>query len=158
MIAPFEGLSQSEQEHLLRLPIYVTALVAGADDKIDRSEVKEAIFLAHVRVKKARPGMADFYKLVDKSFEEDLKEYIKHLPSKAEKNQPLLEGELTKANAMLRKVAAKDRTFAIHFYNSMKDLARHIAEASGGLGGLLSISPEEAESIKLKALEDPENY
>ncbi|HAA11666.1 MAG TPA: hypothetical protein DCE41_08190 [Cytophagales bacterium] len=158
MIAPFAGLSEAEQQTLFKLPIYVTALVAGADDNIDRSEVREAIFLAHLRVKQARPGMTDYYAIVDKTFEDDLKGYIKTLPKAAEDHGPIVEAELTKANDAMKKVAGNDKTFAIHFYNSMKDFARHIAEASGGLGGLLSVSPEEAQSIKLATLEDPELY
>lgn len=158
MIAPFEGLSEAEQQNLFRLPIYVTALVAGADDNIDRAEVREAVFLAHLRVKQARPGMTDYYAVVDKDFEVELKAYIKTLPTTAEEHNPILNAELAKANDSMKKVAQKDKTFAIHFYNSMKDFARHIAEASGGLAGLLSISPEEAQSIKLAALEDPESY
>lgn len=158
MIAPFQGLSEAEQQQLFKMPIFVTALVAGADGKIDKSEVREAVFLAHLRVKQARPGMSEFYEVVDRSFEDDLKSYVKDLPKKVADHHPIIEEELVKVNGLLRKVAVKDKTFAIHFYNSMKDFARHIAEASGGLGGLLSISAEEADTMKLKTLEDPENY
>lgn len=158
MIAPFEGLSAEDQKLLFKMPVLVTALVAGADGKIDKREVREAIFLAHQKVKNARPGMRDYYKVMDETFEQDLKEYIKDLPAKREEHDPIIEKDMVRANDLIKTIAANHRPFAIQYYNSMKDFARHIAEASGGLGGLLSISPEEAESIKLAKLDDPETY
>jgi len=45
MIPEFQTLESSETELMYKVPVLVTILVAGADHKIDKSEMKEAIMV-----------------------------------------------------------------------------------------------------------------
>ena len=60
-----------------------------------------------------------------------------------------------KLNFILPKI---DRAFAIKLHASLKDLAKKVAEASGGVLSYLTISYEESKLMELKMLEDPSNY
>ncbi|MEM6829901.1 MAG: hypothetical protein AAF551_05250, partial [Bacteroidota bacterium] len=60
--------------------------------------------------------------------------------------------ELRKLNFILPKI---DNNFAVKFYASLKELAKKIAEASGGVLGYLSVGYEEAKLMELKMLKDP---
>jgi len=45
MIDEFKELSQEEVDLMLKVPALVCILIAGADNKIDQTEIKEAIAL-----------------------------------------------------------------------------------------------------------------
>ena len=51
-----------------------------------------------------------------------------------------------------------DKTLAIKFYESLKDFAKKIAEASGGVLGYMSIGYEESKLIQLKMIKDPNTF
>ncbi|MEQ8474901.1 hypothetical protein [Fulvivirga sp.] len=152
MIAEFNALSNEEIETMLAVPILVTILIAGADGQIDKSEVNEAISIAKLKQKKARVGLIDYYGEVGTDFEDKLKVMIQHFPVKAEERNPLIIDELTKLNTILPKL---DNNFAIEFYASIKDLAKKIAESSGGILGYMAVGYEESKLIELKMINNP---
>lgn len=153
MIKELENLREDEVKVLLDAPVYVAILIAGADGNIDKSERKEAIDVARSKQTLARDQLVAYYKLVGESFEEKFNGYIGVLPSDIEERSKAITAELRKLNFILPKV---DKAFAIKFYASLKDLAKKIAEASGGILGYLSISYEEQKLIELRMITDPE--
>ncbi|MFT5641934.1 MAG: tellurite resistance protein, partial [Cyclobacteriaceae bacterium] len=64
MLKEFENLREDEIDVLLKAPVYVAILIAGADGNIDKSERKEAIEIAHSKQSRAREQLVDYYKLV----------------------------------------------------------------------------------------------
>lgn len=152
MIKEFENLREDEVALLLRAPLNVAILIAGADGNIDKSERKEAIDAARSKEIRARDQLVDYYKEVGESFETRLDELIKELPSGAQEREKVITAELRKLNIILPKI---DKNFAIKLYASLKDLAKRIAEASGGVLGYLSVSYEESKLIELKMIQDP---
>lgn len=133
-------------------PAYVSVLIAGADDNIDKSEIKSAIQLAKVKQQKAREALLGYYKAVGERFEEDFMGLIEGLPHAAAERGPAINRELKKLNLILPKL---NKTFATEFYASLKDIAKKIAEASGGVLGYLSVSYEEAKLMELTMINDP---
>ncbi|RED93879.1 hypothetical protein [Marinoscillum furvescens] len=152
MIEEFENLREDEIEVLVNAPVHVAILIAGADGNIDKSERKEAIEVARSKQSRAREQLVDYYKLVGESFEEKFNSMIDSLPEDAEERNKAITAELRKLNFILPKV---DKNFAVKLYASLKDLAKKIAEASGGILGYLSVSYEEAKLIELKMINDP---
>lgn len=152
MIDQFKALSNEEIETMLQVPILVSILIAGADNEIDNSEIKEAVSIARLKQKKARIDLIDYYKEVAVDFEDKLKVMIQHFPAKAEERNPIIIAELEKVNDILPKL---DRKFSIEFYSSIKDIAKKIAEASGGLLGYLAVGYEESKLIGLNMIKDP---
>ena len=152
MIPQFEDLHQEESELMYSLPIYVSVLIAGADGKIDSMEIKKAVSLAGLKKKKARKDLLDYYNHVNTDYEDKIKMTIANLPLGHKEREKILIDNLSKANDIFLKV---DKAFAIKLYASLKETAKHIAEASGGVFGYMSVGYEESRLIDLKMIKDP---
>ena len=152
MIDQFKVLSAEEVEIMLRTPLLVSVLIAGADNEIDNSEIKEAVSIAKLKQKKARVDLIDYYKEVGIDFEDKLKVMIQQFPIKAEERNPMIIEELEQLNKILPKL---DKKFAVEFYASIKDIAKKIAESSGGLLGYMAVGYEESKLIGLNMVKNP---
>ena len=152
MIAEFDGLEQSEKELMYALPIYVAVLIAGADGKIDNNELKKAVQVSNLKTSKARKELIEFYQEVNTDYEDKLKMTIANLPSGTKEREKLLIETIAKSNDVLPKL---ESSFAIKLYASLKEIAKHIAEASGGVFGYMSVGYEESKLIDLKMIKKP---
>ena len=155
MIKQFESLNDEEIELMGKAPILTAILIAGADNKIDKSEIKEALRISRYKPIKGRNLLVDFYKEISGDFEYNLIEEIASLPREARKRNPFIISELEKLNKILPKI---NRKFAIQFYESMIDIAKRIAKASGGVLGYISVDYEESKLMELKMIKNPSNY
>lgn len=153
MVKEFENLREDEVEVLLTAPVYVAILIAGADGDIDKSERREAIEVAHSKQGRAREQLVEYYKEVGAAFEEKFNRLISELPDNADERNKAITTELRKLNFIFPKI---DKNFSVKLYASLKDLAKKIAEASGGILGYLSVSYEESKLIELRMINDPE--
>lgn len=152
MIAAFEKLTPEEVSILLQAPVYVSILIAGADNQIDKSEINGAVELVKLKQTKARQALLDYYKEVGKTFESDLQEKIKELPADASKRNPVVIAQLEKINGLYPKL---EKEIAVQLYASLKEFAKKVAEASGGVLGYMAIGYEESKLIGLNMLKDP---
>ncbi len=152
MIPEFADLNQEEVELMYSLPIYVSVLIAGADGKIDNNEIKKAVSLSGLKTMKARKELLDFYKHVNTDYEDKLKMTIANLPADAKQREKLLIEEIAKVNDIFPKI---EKSFATKLYASIKEVAKHIAEASGGVFGYMSVGYEESKLIDLKMIKKP---
>ncbi len=155
MINYLDPLSEEEKLFLQKAPVLVAILIAGADNKIDKSEIKEALRISRYKPIKARILLKDFYSSIGDEFEYNLIEEIASLPREARKRTPLIVEELKKLNKILPKL---DRKFAVQFYESMKDIAKKIAKASGGVLGYISVDYAESKLMELKMIKNPASY
>lgn len=153
MIPEFEPLRDDEIAVLTKAPVYVAILIAGADGTIDKTERREAIEIARNKQSRAREQLTDFYKAVGENFEETFNKLIDDLPSGTDSRVSAITTELRKLNFILPKI---DKNFSIKYVASLKDLAKKIAEASGGVLGYLSVSYEEARLMELRMIKDIE--
>lgn len=153
MIKEFEKLRQDEIDVLIKAPVYVAILIAGADGNIDKSERKEAIEIAKSKQVRAREQLIDYYKEVGASFEKNFNSIMDVLPDNSEERTEIITIELRKLNFIFPKI---DRNFSVKLYASLKELAKKIAEASGGVLGYLSVSYEESKLMELRMINDPE--
>lgn len=152
MIAEFINLSGEESTLMIRTPSLIAVLIAGTDGLIDNREMEAARMYAHFKKITAREILEDYYKLVRKNFDEDIKTFIDQYPENSEERQQVIISELRKINGILPKL---DQKFAIQFYASIKDFAKKIAESSGGFLGYLPKGFEESKLIKLEMIEEP---
>lgn len=153
MIAEFENLSSSEVELMFKAPILVSILLAGADNNIDRTEIQEAIDLAKKKSRKSRARLIEFYSTVSEDFEDKLKVVLQSFPPNAKDRNPLITLELSALNAILSKI---DKSFATHYYESIKEIALKIAQSSGGMFWIKkSIGTEEAKYVGLPMVNNP---
>ena len=147
-----EKLSQSEAELILKAPLLVCILIAGADDDIDRKEISRAIQLTQQKHYKVKSRLVAYYRLMAEDFEDKLKVLIQSYPAKAAQRNPLITVELQGLNSAFSKI---DRTLSIDFYASLREIAQKVAESSGGILGLKSVGDKEAQYVKLPMLKDP---
>lgn len=152
MITYFEKLREDEIKLMYRTPLLVSVLIAGADNKIDKKEIKDVVSLTKIKQNKARSLLLDFYKEIGETFETDLNEEIASLPASAQKRNTYIVDELRRLNIILPKL---DRKFAIEFYESMKEIAHTVAHASGGLLGYLTVGVEESRYMELNFIRNP---
>lgn len=155
MIKEFNNLRDDEIELLLSAPVYVSILIAGADDKIDNSEMKQAVEIAQSKKLRARDQLIEYYKEVSGDFENKFVKLVDELPHGADARTEVITKELQKLNHILPKI---DRNFAIKLHASLQEMAKKVAEASGGILGYMSVSYEEAKLMDLKMIMDPAEY
>ena len=152
MISEFDVLSESEIELMHKAPILVCILIAGADNDIDQSEMKLAINLATKKSNRNKSKLKEFYVTVAEDFEDKIKITLQDFPIEVDQRNSLIVKELSRLNSTLRKL---EKGFAIQFYESVKEIAKKIAESSGGILGMRSIGPEEAMYVGLPMINNP---
>lgn len=152
MIAHLKGLTDDEKETMMKAPVLISILIAGADNDIDRLEIKKAVNVAYKEQKNARESLVDYYKEVGKDFEDKIMVLSQHYPAKVSDRNDIIIRELEKLNYILPKL---DLQFAVEFYTSIRELAKKVAEASGGVLGYLAVGYEENKLIDLKMIKDP---
>lgn len=152
MIPEFDKLTNEEIELMHKAPIWVCILIAGADDKIDRNEIRRAIELTHEKVKSSQSSIATFYDEVGEDFEDKLKIVIQELPRKASQRSPVIVNQLQRVNDIFKRT---DKAFNILFYNSLREIANEIAHSSGGLLGINRVGDEEEQFLSLDMIKNP---
>ena len=152
MIPEFENLTEEEKNLMLKAPALVCVLLAGADGKIDSKELEEAILISRMKQARARKELIEYYQEIGVQFREQLTDLIKSLPQEPKERNEVVVMELEKLNPVLRKL---EKTFAVKFQASLKDIAKKIAEASGGILGLMAIGYEESKFVDLRMIKDP---
>ena len=152
MIPELEKLSSSEIELLHKVPAMVTILIAGADDEISSSELQQAVSIAKTKQSKARRELLTYYQEVGPKFEDILNELLSSYPEEPETRSKMVVEDLKRLNEILPKL---DKAWAIQFVESMKEIAKKVAEAAGGVFGYLSIGYEESKLIDLKMINKP---
>jgi hypothetical protein len=150
MVKEVENLSDREQDAMMKAPLLVCILIAGADNNIDQHEVKSAIHLANAAL--AKSGVSEIFKAAAEDFEDKFKIVLQGLPPDAAQRNPVLVEELSALNAILPKLT---KVFAQEYYKCLLFIAKRIAEASGGVLGIKSIGEEEMKWMKLPMIKDP---
>lgn len=156
MIEQFSNLSKEEENLVMNVPALIALLVAGTDKDIDQKEIDRALELMKWRKFHARPDLMDYYKEVSKNFHADVGRLVDELkPKEVEERRNILSDELKRLNGIFPKF---DKEFAEQLYKSYRELAKGVAEASGGFLGYLSVNFEESKLIKLPMIDDPRTY
>ena len=150
MIKSIESLPAEKQKILYDAIPYVTLLVAGADGIIEDAELEKGEKIAHIRTFHFHQEWQEYYKKVDENLHERMLELIRILPRQAQQRQEAISKELSKLNSILPLLEPKH---AKHFYDGLLSFARHVAKASGGIVGWMSIGPKEAKVADLPMIE-----
>jgi hypothetical protein len=152
MLKELNRLVASEVELMVKAPLLVCILIAGADNEIDNKEIHGAIKMAKRRKEKGKDTLSKFYDMVAEDFEDKLKIILQGFPSQSAQRNPLLLEELGRLNTIFPKL---DNSFASDYYKSLLYIARKTAESSGGMLGLNKVGDEEDKFLKLPMIKDP---
>jgi hypothetical protein len=151
MINQLERLPASEAELILKAPLLVCILIAGADGDIDKKEIRRALDLARAKQEREGSKLTEFYQLLSQDFEDKLKILLQSFPAKAEKRNPIVGEQLKGLNAIFPKL---NKSLALEFYNSLREIAKKTAESSGGLLGMNTIGEEESKLVDLPMINE----
>lgn len=152
MIPELQHLHDRELELLLKAPILVCLLIAGADGNVDRKEVREAIRLANRKYKQSLTPAAQFFKEIARDYEDKLQIILQAYPFESTQRTPLIVEELSELNQLWSKL---DAAFSREFYHTLREIAQQVASSSGGWLGMRSIGAEEARYVTLPMIIDP---
>lgn len=147
----FRTLRDDEIEIVLNAPAMVAMLIAGADDDVDKDEIAEAIHYA-TTAKHRYDKLAEYFEDVANQFEDIFKNYIQDLPKDLDTRQHAITSYLRQLNTVLPKV---DPEVASQVHQFLLDLAKVVAEASGGIFGMKKISKAEAKYLSLDMIDKP---
>lgn len=147
-----QNLTVDEIEELSLIPVWVSILIASSDDKIDRFELKKAIQVAIDKQATEDRLIIGYYKKVAEKFEINLKGYIALMPSDNIKRTNFLVSKLERVNYLF---SLLEKDFSYQLYLSFRDFAKKVADASGGIFGLLSVSTKASKYIGLEMISDP---
>ena len=145
-------LSHNDKELLLKAPLLVCILIAGADGKIDDKEIKKTLQMTEHQKSVDRVLEVFFSELVA-DFEEKLRVLIQTYSTKTEERNAMISDELAGLNSLWPRLPAR---FATAYYEMLKRFAHDIAKSSGGLWGG-KISSEEALLLELPMISPPIN-
>lgn len=154
MIEEFKNLNQEEADLMYKAPLLVSVLIAGADNDFENTELQHAISLSKLKQEKAREGLIDYYREAGKDFEDKMKFMIHQYPSSAADRNASIITELEKINSILPKL---DQKFSTELCASLRDMARKLAETSGGVLGYMAVGYEESKLIGLEMIKNPED-
>lgn len=155
MIKQFSYLNKKEEALLMDAPALITILVASSDEGIDKKEIHRGLDLLKWKKFHARPDLQDYYQKVNKNFSFRMDALLAELPSETQNRHQEIGKRLGELNQIFPKF---DRAFAEQLYASYRELAKNVAEASGGFLGYLSINVKESDLIKLPMIDDPRTY
>lgn len=152
VVEALKNLKQSEKSLMLKAPLLVGILLAGADGKIDDKERKKLgdIFLSKSR--KYGSELESLYQKLSSNLNIYMIEVIHSYPKDIKDQNRELVRKLGKLNDILPKL---DRDFAIKYYQSLRDVAKKVAKSSGGYFGINSVSGGEKRFIDLSMILNP---
>lgn len=146
MVDGFQSLDERDFTVLKDAIAWITALIAGADGKIDAKETEWAKKLTHIRSYAPSTELNAFYEEVGKDFGDKLDALIEQLPGSVEESTGILSRKLEQVNDVL---PCLHNSLAYELYDSYMTFAKHVAKVSGGFLGMMSISKEEAALMTL---------
>jgi len=151
MITAFSRLENQESELLLKAPILVCILIAGADGDIDRKEIKAAITFV-TKDKTSYKNLSQYFAELSSDFEDKIKILIQSYPFESTQRTPLIVQELAEVNGLWSKL---EPVFAAEFYQMLREVASRTATSSGGWLGLSKVDEQEKKYLALPMLQDP---
>lgn len=145
-----EHLTAAEKQTLIDAFPYVLLLVAGADGVIDENELESGEKVAQVRSFATDVDFKNFYTEVSEHLLSRVEAIKSNLPEDVAEQQAIISAELSRLNEIFPKI---DYTSAKKLYKDLLSFAKHIAKASGGIAGFLSVSNEEEEVLSLSMIQ-----
>lgn len=148
-----QNLTEEERQLVLDAPILVAILIGGSDNDYDEEEITRTIELINTKTFSETADLRELYKELDKAAEERLMTLCDNLPEDVLVREKQLSERLAKLNDVFPKM---ERKYSLHFYNSLKDFAVHVANASGSAFGTDNIGDREKNLLGLDMLNKPE--
>jgi hypothetical protein len=143
------NLTSSENDLVMKAPLLVCILIAGADGKIDSKEISEALGIARDR-EWVKASLNNYFYEVAQDFEDKIRVLIQSYPHEHSQRNAAITKELSGLAVLWEKLGSD---FSSALYDSLKYIAQRIALSSGAF--LKKISAEEASLLDLPMIKAP---
>ena len=131
MLDTFKGITNQEKRQLIDAIAQITILIAGADGNIDKQETSWASKLAKIRSYSSDKKLNELYKVVGKTFCDDLERMVSDLPKGTETRTIALAQQLAEINSIIPKLPFTIRFALYNSYTSFaKQLQRQVVDFS----------------------------
>lgn len=152
MLHQLRNLNQQEMDLLAAAPVWVMLLIACADQNIEEKEVNRGKEIIRIKSFAEKSDVRFIYSDLESQMDDIIDQSLKLLSADGEERMAFISAKLEELNEILAKI---ERSFAIQFYNSLRDLAIYVAQANDSFFGVISVSKEEKKYIKLPMLKKP---
>lgn len=152
MLHQLRNLNQQEMDLLAAAPVWVMLLIACADQNIEEKEVNRGKEIIRIKSFAEKSDVRFIFSDLESQMDDIIDQSLKLLSADGEERMAFISAKLEELNDVLAKI---ERSFAIQFYNSLRDLAIYVAQASDSFFGVISINMEEKKYIKLPMLKKP---
>ncbi|MEM1214379.1 MAG: hypothetical protein AAGJ82_01745 [Bacteroidota bacterium] len=149
MLNELEKLSTEQQSQLLDAVPLITILVAGADGNMDEAELATAEKITKIRTYDSSIEVRPYFMRVGEIYTGRLNQLIAELPNDTAARTQAISERLAALNPLLQ---AMDIGTTNQLLGDFRSFARHVASASGGVLGFMTISGEEKEVVDLPML------
>jgi hypothetical protein len=153
MVVQLQHLTDEEIDLIYQAPLLTSILISGTDGPITERKINSAIEYAKKEVKESRALMYDLYLEILENIEQKIQGTVQELPSDPIQRNQQIVTELEKLNEILPKL---DKSFAVVYYLSLKNIARKTARSTGGFMGIFGrTSKAERQFLDLDMIENP---
>lgn len=122
----FEKLSESELNAVLESSALISILAAASDQKMDRTEMRDAIEMSHIRTFTAEAELKPFYKMAEANFNRNLQKYLPHGKHLTEEDKQEVIIQMTKVYDIIKKL---DPEYQKLLRKSLSSYAKHVADS-----------------------------
>jgi len=152
MLSRISQLKEEEQALVKKAPVLVGLLIAAADHHIEPEEIERIARTVHTKTFSEKNDVSDLYEEISHEVEKMIADTVASLPTDVGARVESLSSEIEKLNPIIKKL---DPVFARQLYKSLRSMAVSVANASGGILGMGSVSISEKELLSLDMLKDP---
>ncbi|MDP5168741.1 MAG: hypothetical protein NWR72_00730 [Bacteroidia bacterium] len=147
ILSSINSLSDEDQTLIFKAPAIVTVLIAGADQEIDKKEELQARKLVNYRTFTSDPFLQGYYEEVSEQFGDNLEELM--AAWSPETGVQAMSNSLREVGAAIKQLP-EDHAGILK--ESLRSLAKKIAEADGGLFHMGGINADERHLMDLSEL------
>lgn len=152
MSQTLDELRSSEKDLILKAPLLVGMLIAGADGIINSREQKKLSNFLYSRARKYGDEMEAIFQKLINNLNMYLIEFMHSYPRDHDERNREIVKKLGQLNEILPKL---DKTFAYNYYHSLRDIAKKTAKASGGILKTKPVRKTERKFVLLSMILNP---
>lgn len=146
MIQGFGKLSKDQFQNTKDAIAWITVLIAGADGEIDAEETAWAEKVTKIRSYNNPNELTPFYDQVGHEFTDKLQALVAAVPKDVKEREVFLSNKLAQLNDVLPLL---EDNLGYQLRKEYISFAKHVAKASGGFLGFLSVSAAESKLVDL---------
>lgn len=126
----YQKLNKKDRELLLKAPVYMSLLAAQHDGTLLPKERNAALKLSHIKTFSSSVELQDYFKDVEKSFEENLNSLDKSLPAGFEERKKTIEKKLLKIKNILDRI---EYNYATKLTKNLNSFLKHVYKTHSNL-------------------------